>query len=353
MISPINFLHIVFIIAIYWIGVLYHSFLLDIVIAGLLSIATSATNYKLTLRFHSSMLASLFLTVLLAAFVLIPMVYFVFKIAEILQSVDMAFFERIKNLFVLNIQTLDMLPLQYKDMVINYLHGVRYEDYISRGFEMLERVGQGSLRFLSNMLLILIFYFFANLYGKQILLFFKRVLPLKGEDSQMIFDEMGQTMSVVLYSTLFNAIFQGVLFSLVAWYLGYDPFFMGIAYSFASLVPVIGGAIMWVPVAIYEFSIGNTANAVIVALYTIVVISVIADTFVKPVIIDFISRYLVRTQTKPNSLLIFFAILAGMSTYGFWGIILGPAVTALFISLLKIYDTLKRNKQGDFDGLKP
>jgi predicted PurR-regulated permease PerM len=352
MITPINFLHIVFIIAIYWIGVLYHSFLLDIVIAGLLSIATSATNYRLTLKLHSSLFASLFLTVLLAALVLIPMVYFVFKIAEILQSVDLAFFERIRSLFVINIQALDIIPAQYKEMIMGYMQSVKYDDYIAKGFEMLETIGQGSLRFVANMLLILIFYFFANLYGKQILLFFKRVLPLKGEDSQMIFDEMGQTMSVVLYSTLFNAIFQGVLFSLVAWYLGYDPFFMGIAYSFASLVPVIGGAIMWVPVAIYEFSIGNTANAVIVALYTIVVISIVADTFVKPLIIDFISKYLVRTQTRPNSLLIFFAILAGMSTYGFWGIILGPAVTALFISLLKIYDTLKRNKQGSYDELK-
>jgi predicted PurR-regulated permease PerM len=353
MITPINFLHIVFVIAIYWIGVLYQSFLIDIVIAGLLSIATSATNYKLSMKFHSSMLASLFLTVLLAALVLIPMVYFVFKIAEILQSVDIAFFERIRTLFVQNIQSLELIPAQYKEIVVGYMQSVKYDDYISRAFEMLERVGQGSLRFFSNMLLILIFYFFANLYGKQILLFFKRVLPLKGEDSQMIFDEMGQTMSVVLYSTLFNAIFQGVLFSLVAWYLGYDPFFMGIAYSFASLVPIIGGAIMWVPVAIYEFSIGNTSNAIVVAIYTIVVISLVADTFVKPLIIDFISKYLVRTQTRPNSLLIFFAILAGISTYGFWGIILGPAVTALFISLLKIYDTLKRNKQGAFEELKP
>jgi len=353
MITPINFLHIVFVIAIYWIGVLYQSFLIDIVIAGLLSIATSATNYKLSMKFHSSMLASLFLTVLLAALVLIPMVYFVFKIAEILQSVDIAFFERIRTLFVQNIQSLELIPSQYKEIVVGYMQSVKYDDYISRAFEMLERVGQGSLRFFSNMLLILIFYFFANLYGKQILLFFKRVLPLKGEDSQMIFDEMGQTMSVVLYSTLFNAIFQGVLFSLVAWYLGYDPFFMGIAYSFASLVPIIGGAIMWVPVAIYEFSIGNTSNAIVVAIYTIVVISLVADTFVKPLIIDFISKYLVRTQTRPNSLLIFFAILAGISTYGFWGIILGPAVTALFISLLKIYDTLKRNKQGAFEELKP
>ena len=96
MITPINFLHIVFLVAIYWIGVLYQAFLIDIVIAGLLSIATSATNYRLTMRFHSSLFASLFLTTLLAALMLVPMVYFVYKLAEIIQGVDFDFFERIR-----------------------------------------------------------------------------------------------------------------------------------------------------------------------------------------------------------------------------------------------------------------
>ncbi len=351
MITPINFLHIVFLVAIYWIGVLYQAFLIDIVIAGLLSIATSTTNYRLTMRFHSSLFASLFLTILLAALMLVPMVYFVYKLAEIIQGVDLDFFERIRNLFLLKLKTFELIPASYRDMLIGYMQGANYDDYIAKGFVMLERIGQGSLRFFSNMVLILVFYFFANLYGKQILLFFKRVLPLKGDDSQMIFDEMGQTMSIVLYSTLFNAIVQGFLFSLVAWYLGYDPFFMGIAYSFASLVPIIGGAIMWVPIAAYEFSIGNVNNAIIVAIYTIIVISLVADTFLKPVIIELISTHLVKTTTKINSLIIFFAILAGISTYGFWGIILGPAVTALFISLLKIYDMLKKSRLESVESL--
>jgi predicted PurR-regulated permease PerM len=43
--------------------------------------------------------------------------------------------------------------------------------------------------------------------------------------------------------------------------------------------------------------------------------------------------------------------LAGISTYGFWGIILGPAVTALFISLLKIYDMLKKSRLESVESL--
>jgi predicted PurR-regulated permease PerM len=50
---------------------------------------------------------------------------------------------------------------------------------------------------------------------------------------------------------------------------------------------------------------------------------------------------MVKTPTAVNELLIFFAIFAGLTTFGFWGMILGPAITTLFLSLLKLYKLLK------------
>jgi predicted PurR-regulated permease PerM len=194
---------------------------------------------------------------------------------------------------------------------------------------------------LANVVVILVFYFFANLYGRKILGFIKRVLPLKTNDSEQIFNEVSQVMSVVMYSTIINATLQGLLFSFVMLYIGYDALFWGIAFGFCSLIPVVGASLLWAPISLYEFSNGNSANAIIVIVYTVVAISIIADTFVKPVIIDFINRKIARTKTEINSLLIFFAVIAGMSAFGFWGIILGPAATALFVSILKIYDKLK------------
>ncbi|WP_457565002.1 AI-2E family transporter [Caminibacter sp.] len=45
-----------------------------------------------------------------------------------------------------------------------------------------------------------------------------------------------------------------------------------------------------------------------------------------------------ETDLEINSLLIFFSIVAGLSSFGLWGIIIGPAVTALFLSILKFYE---------------
>jgi len=69
----------------------------------------------------------------------------------------------------------------------------------------------------------------------------------------------------------------------------------------------------------------------------VVVISIIADTFIKPIIIKLIKEKFLKKDVAINELLIFFSIFAGMGSYGFWGIILGPAVTSLLIAISKVY----------------
>ena len=65
-------------------------------------------------------------------------------------------------------------------------------------------------------------------------------------------------------------------------------------------------------------------------------ISVIADTFIKPMIIKYINKRVVKTPTNVNELLIFFSIVAGLSTFGFWGMIIGPAIVTFFISIMHL-----------------
>ena len=97
---------------------------------------------------------------------------------------------------------------------------------------------------------------------------------------------------------------------------------------------------MWLPVSLYEYASGNTSAAIIIAVYSIVVISILADTFIKPMIIKYVRENITKNATKINEIVIFFAIIAGLTTYGFWGMVIGPAITTFFISLAKIYQVL-------------
>lgn len=143
-------------------------------------------------------------------------------------------------------------------------------------------------------------------------------------------------MSIVLYSILVTAIFEGLLFGIFIAFFGYDGILYGVLYGFASLIPIIGGAIMWLPIALFEIFSGSISNAVYISLYSIIVISIIADTFIKPMIIKYINKKVVKTPTAVNELLIFFSIIAGLSTIGFWGMIIGPALVTFFISIMQL-----------------
>jgi len=94
---------------------------------------------------------------------------------------------------------------------------------------------------------------------------------------------------------------------------------------------------MWVPMSLYLYAQGDSESAIQIALYSIIVISIIADTFIKPLIIKYIKLEL-KNSIELNPLLIFFSIVAGLSSFGFWGVVLGPAITSLFISILKFYN---------------
>jgi predicted PurR-regulated permease PerM len=53
-------------------------------------------------------------------------------------------------------------------------------------------------------------------------------------------------------------------------------------------------------------------------------------------IIKYINQKVVKTPTSVNELLIFFSIVAGLSTFGFWGMIIGPAMVTFFISIMHL-----------------
>ncbi len=101
---------------------------------------------------------------------------------------------------------------------------------------------------------------------------------------------------------------------------------------------MIGGAIIWLPLALYVWGEIGFSQAVIIVTYSIVVISIIADTIIKPMIIKAIKNRLQNNyHTKINELVIFFSIIAGMSSFGFWGMILGPAITTFLVAATRIY----------------
>lgn len=335
------FLTAIFLVVLFSIIKLYEPFLMIIAIASLLAMATYNLNLKLYSLTRNRHLAAVLSTVFLSILLFGPIVYTITSVGSIVNNFDFSIIERVQAY----LRTLDyQLPTPFAFMqtpLNDFISTLNIAQLSSSALSYLGSIGKNSAGFLKDMLLIVVFFFFALLNGKDMIDYIKSVMPIDSTEVNFVFSEVTNVMSVVFYSILLSAIFQGALFSIIGMYFGYDGLLLGIFYGFASLIPIVGGALMWIPLCAIEVAHGNTSTAIIIATYSIVVISIIADTFIKPLIIKYINDKMVKTPTEVNELLIFFAIFAGLTTFGFWGMILGPAITTFFLSILKLYKLLK------------
>jgi len=328
--------------SLYWMYLLYQPFLLSIMIASLLAISTASLQRRLEEKTNSVLFGSLLSTIGLAVLFFAPLGYFLTAFTLYLGGIDIASIERIYLKLIVWAQDLPSYLDFAKPFIEDALRELEINELATHTLTMAGTIGSYSANFVKNALLIIIFYFFSHFYGKTIFDYFKRVIQLPQQDATLLSFELSSMMSVVFYSILTTAVFEGALFGIAIAFMGYNGLLFGILYGFASLLPVVGGALMWLPFMIFELSIGNTGSAIFIALYSIIVISIIADTIIKPIIIKEINFRIVKSEGQKNELLIFFSIVAGLGAFGFWGMILGPAITAFFLALLKLIEQHQR-----------
>jgi predicted PurR-regulated permease PerM len=336
LINSNTFLNILFVIITYFIYVTYQPFLMDIVVAILLAISLSKAYSILEEKIKNKYISSTIMTLALALLLFGPLFYFITEAAGLIHKVT-------PNTIHLIVEKVSSIFAYLPDIVSKKIEEYFSADNLNLIYKNLASfiapLTAKSAIFLKDMILIVIFYFFTLLYGKDILKFLESVSPLEKKKSEILIRDTQEVMGLVFYSAMFTAIFEGLLFGGFIQIYGFDGVFFTVMYAFASLIPVIGGAIMWLPISLYLYSTGDMKGAIIVALYSVIVISLIADTFIKPFIIDMIKHHM-HNKIELNSILIFFAIVAGLSSFGFWGVIIGPAITSIFITILKFYKKL-------------
>jgi predicted PurR-regulated permease PerM len=318
----------------------YQPFLLSIAVATLLTMATFNFTQRMMYLTRSTTMASAIVTLILSMLLFAPIVYLATVGVGYFAQIDMkgirASIETLKHSFE-NIDFLNELGQQY-------LTEENINKVVANMTQYVTTASTKGLGFMKDMVFVVVFYFFINYYGNR---FFDTVLtflPVTQAKGEKMFHEISGTMEVVFYSIIITAIFEGFLFGVLMSYFGFNGLFFGVIYGFASLIPVIGGFIVWAPLSLYAWSNGETQMAISIAIYSIVVISIVADTFIKPLIIKVVQENFLKNNVQINSLLIFFSILAGMSTYGFWGMILGPAITTFLIAITALYVEYKEPK---------
>jgi predicted PurR-regulated permease PerM len=154
-------------------------------------------------------------------------------------------------------------------------------------------------------------------------------LPLTEPDKQRMVGKFVSVTRATLKGTVLIGLAQGLLGGLAFWAVGIDgAIFWGTVMTVLSIIPGIGGALVWVPAAVILAANGAVAQGFGLALFCGLVIGSV-DNLLRPI--------LVGQDTRMHELLIFFSTLGGLMLFGAMGFILGPILAALFVTAWEMF----------------
>lgn len=326
--------------------VLFKNYIFVAVIAATLAIATSDIYDFLRKKVKSAFLSSFILLFVMFGIIFLPITYFFFKAAGFLAGLDInALQSHIKTVMSIAESALSEIP-GFEEKALEIFSKI---DSAAIGKRMLIFLGSftsGGAFFVIDASFIAMIYFILNIYGKNIVDFFLRASPLAKDEAKELIKESTVVIKSVFFSLFITAFLQGFLFGVFVYFYGLDALFLGMLYGFASMIPVVGGALVWIPTAIYMFFSVSPIGAIILAIYSIVVLATVADNFLRPLVVNWLNKKVLKTEDGLNEILVFFAMIAGVGQFGFFGIILGPAIMAMLISVIKVFQKLQEHREA-------
>ncbi len=190
-------------------------------------------------------------------------------------------------------------------------------------------VTRGTLGFFLQFFVMLYAMFFFLFDGRAILDRILHYVPLAPADNERLLERFVSVTRATLKGSLLIGIIQGVLAGLAFWVVGIrGPAFWGTVTAVASIVPVIGGALVWAPVVLYLLVTGHALASLGLLVWSGLVVTAI-DNFLRP---RFVGR-----DIRMSDLLVLLSTLGGLILFGPVGFIVGPIVAALFVTVWALY----------------
>ena len=206
-------------------------------------------------------------------------------------------------------------------------------------FNSIKTITQNSVIFFAMMLIMFytLFYFIRD--GEKFLKKLMYLSPLGDKNEIMLYQKFTATAKAAIKGTLLIGMIQGTLGGLMFWVAGIEgAIIWAVIMILSSIVPGIGSSIVWLPAAIVMLILGNTWQGIFILLFGVLIISTI-DNLLRPIIVG--------KDANIPPLLILFSTLGGIILFGISGFLIGPIITALFLSLWEMYAHHYRKELGN------
>jgi predicted PurR-regulated permease PerM len=211
---------------------------------------------------------------------------------------------------------------------------------------LLTAAAKGTVSFFISLFIMLYAMFFFLKDGPRLMERILYYVPLGNEEEDMLVDRFVSVTRATLKGTMVIGIVQGALAGAAFWVVGIEGVaFWGTLMAILSIIPGLGTALVWVPAVFYLVAIGHVAAAIGLAVWCVAVVGM-ADNVLRPT--------LVGRDAKMPDLMILLSTLGGLMIFGAIGIVIGPIIAALFITVWEIYgrtfaDVLPQRHVGEVE----
>jgi len=189
-------------------------------------------------------------------------------------------------------------------------------------------IGQNTFKFIASLFITLYLAFFMVRDGDALARTLRHALPLAPEHKRDLFGKFATVLRATVKGHLLVAAVQGSLGGLAFWALDFGaPLLWGVLMAFLSLLPLVGSGLVWLPAGLYLLATGAVWEGLALLAYGVMVIGLV-DNLLRPVLIG--------KDTRMPDYLVMISTLGGIAVFGINGLILGPALAAMFLALWHI-----------------
>lgn len=312
-------------------------FLVAIFMAAVFAAMTHPVYAKLRLWLGGRRyLASLISLLLLLVVVLIPIVIltmiFIGQAVNVGQSLTPIVVNFLKEPGSFQ-EVLEKIPfyeelIPYEDQVTNQIASA-VEALGKLLVSQISTIALGTVQFLFVTIVFLYTLFFFLIDGSKVIHAILYYLPLRDHDERLMLNKFTSVTQAMVVGTLLIGILQGALAGIAFAIAGVpNAVFWGTVMAVLSIIPGVGSALVWVPASIVLIAQGSFGAGIGLILFCVLVVGSI-DNLLRPV--------LVGKHTDMHELMIFFGTLGGLFMFGMAGLLIGPLIASLFITIWEIY----------------
>ena len=181
----------------------------------------------------------------------------------------------------------------------------------------------------SNVAVLVRILYFMLIGGAKMEKYVYSILPFSDENKKNVLNEINMIVTSNAIGIPLLAIIQGLIALLGYWIFDVpSPFLFGFLTCFATIIPVVGTALVWLPLALYMTLTGDWVNAAGLTAYALIIITNVDN------LIRFILQ---KKMADTHPLITIFGVIIGLSLFGFMGIIFGPLLISIFILCFNIF----------------